>query len=276
LQESLQAENQFRSDCARLNEANNTLQKLVQQLEDDLSRKGNNNNSNHKVNSSTSNKRFSEVGNVTTHLEPDNSNSTDSNNTTSGPTSTSTTTTTNNNNTPTNSTLSSTAQPQNAQLLAIVSSQRDRFRQRIVELEEETKLLLMRVGNTQTEADNLRNDNIKLFEKIRFLQSYSTTSSQTGKKWADLEAQPHSDGVEEKYAKLYEETVNPFVLFNRKEQSRRYKDLNTAEKVVLSSGRFFLSTKYSRTFLFFYSLFLHLLVFMTLYRSASIGAGTTT
>lgn len=52
------------------------------------------------------------------------------------------------------------------------------------------------------------------------------------------------------------------------EKYRRYKELSAAEKVVLNSGRFFLSNKFSRIFLFFYSLLLHILVFATLYKIA--------
>eukprot|EP01133_Synstelium_polycarpum_P018961 gene18961-22697_t len=45
--------------------------------------------------------------------------------------------------------------------------------------------------------------------------------------------------------------------------------MNTAERVILNSSRFFLSNKYSRLFLFIYSVFLHLLVFFTLYTLAT-------
>jgi hypothetical protein len=53
------------------------------------------------------------------------------------------------------------------------------------------------------------------------------------------------------------------------EKQERYKGLNTAEKVTLHTGRFFLANKYSRTFIFFYALALHLLVFLTLYKLAN-------
>lgn len=52
------------------------------------------------------------------------------------------------------------------------------------------------------------------------------------------------------------------------ERHKRYKDLNAAEKVILTSGRFFLSSKFSRTFLFLYSLTLHMLVFLSVYKLA--------
>ncbi len=103
--------------------------------------------------------------------------------------------------------------------------------------------------------------------------------------------EPSEEPYEIKYKRMYEESVNPFVLFNRKvlylsylyspspllvfkfiilqEKQERYKELNAAEKVTLRTGRFFLANKYSRTFIFFYALALHLLVFTTLYKLAS-------
>ena len=80
-------------------------------------------------------------------------------------------------------------------LLPIVASQRERFRQRVQELEEvaikykntvriDAKVFVMYIFQQnlqyqqhmallQTEIEKMRSDNVKLFEKIRFLQSYS-------------------------------------------------------------------------------------------------------
>lgn len=146
-------------------------------------------------------------------------------------------------------------------MLQIVSNQRDRFKARIMDLEVENKDLQVKLEKKDTELEALKSDNVNLYEKIKYLQSYGTD------RLRDLESN-RNDQLEEKYSKLYEDSVNPFVIFNRKEKYRRYKELNAAEKVILNSGRFFLSTKYSRTFLFFYSVLLHLLVFLTLYKLA--------
>jgi len=113
--------------------------------------------------------------------------------------------------------------------------------------------------------ESLRADNIKLYEKIKYLQSYGILNK--SRTTVDLESNKGEvDEVDMKYSKLYEDSVNPFVIFNRKEKYQRYKELNAAEKVILNSGRFLLSTKFTRTFLFFYSVLLHVLVFLTLYK----------
>jgi len=152
-------------------------------------------------------------------------------------------------------------------VLQIVCSQRDRFKARIMELEKENREFLQRLESKNGEINALRNDNIKLYEKIKYLQSYGSFSQGRG---SDLEANRREDELDTKYSKLYEDSVNPFLIFNRKEKYRRYKELNPAEKVILNSGRFFLSSKSSRIFLFFYSVLLHVLVFLLVYKIAHI------
>lgn len=79
-------------------------------------------------------------------------------------------------------------------MLSIVTSQRERFKQRNSELDAVSPsctswLILLLVGLQecqqhkqtvtvlQREVDSLRGDNVKLYEKIRFLQSYPGTVS---------------------------------------------------------------------------------------------------
>ncbi|GIL86016.1 hypothetical protein Vretifemale_14276, partial [Volvox reticuliferus] len=58
-------------------------------------------------------------------------------------------------------------------LLEIVVSQRDRFRQRMVQLEEEKSQLSDELHKTQQQLQSCRNDNVALFEKIRYLERYN-------------------------------------------------------------------------------------------------------
>jgi homeobox protein cut-like len=59
-------------------------------------------------------------------------------------------------------------------LFNIVSNQRERFRIRCQELETESMASKQQVLFLTNELDHLRSDNIKLYEKIRFLQSVKT------------------------------------------------------------------------------------------------------
>ncbi|XP_066508179.1 protein CASP-like isoform X3 [Hoplias malabaricus] len=146
-------------------------------------------------------------------------------------------------------------------LLSIISSQRERFRARNQELEAESRSMQQTMQALQSELDSLRADNIKLYEKIKFLQSYPTRSG-------------GSDDTVMRYSSQYEERLDPFSSFSKKERQRRYLSLSPWDKATLSLGRVILSNKTARTVAFFYTLFLHCLVFLVLYKTAwseSIG-----
>ncbi|KAM6118347.1 protein CASP isoform 5-T5 [Phoenicopterus ruber ruber] len=140
-------------------------------------------------------------------------------------------------------------------LLSIISSQRERFRARNQELEGENRMMQHTVQALQSELDNLRADNIKLYEKIKFLQSYPGRGGSR-------------DDTEQRYSSQYEERLDPFSSFSRKERQRKYLSLSPWDKATLSMGRLILSNKTARTVAFFYTLFLHCLVFLVLYKTA--------
>ncbi|XP_077150552.1 protein CASP isoform X3 [Ranitomeya variabilis] len=140
-------------------------------------------------------------------------------------------------------------------LLSIISSQRERFRARNQELEAENRMMHHTMRALQSELDNLRADNIKLYEKIKFLQSYAGKGSK-------------SDDTELRYSSQYEDRLDPFSSFSRKERQRKYLSLSPWDKATLSMGRLILSNKVARTIAFFYTLFLHCLVFLVLYKTA--------
>ena len=109
---------------------------------------------------------------------------------------------------------------------------------------------------------------------------------------------PRGEDVETPYKTLYEDRVNPFSDFNRygrtgvcvrvctcvpvfmgvcyracvgrREKLKRYGNLSAAEKITLNSTRLFMANKFARTFVFFYSVGLHLLVFATLYHFTNV------
>ncbi|XP_070572083.1 protein CASP-like isoform X2 [Ptychodera flava] len=144
-------------------------------------------------------------------------------------------------------------------LLPIISSQRERFRIRNQELEAENHHQQQQIQVLQNEVDSVRSDNVKLYEKIKFLQSYRGS------------AKP-DDGTESRYSSQYEEKLDPFSSFGRKERQRKYMNLSPHDKATLSMGRFILSNKIARTIAFFYTIFLHCLVFLVLYKLAHTAA----
>ncbi|KAM4628018.1 cut-like homeobox 1b isoform 2-T2 [Polymixia lowei] len=150
-------------------------------------------------------------------------------------------------------------------LLSIISSQRERFRSRNQELEAESRSMQQTMQALQSELDSLRADNIKLYEKIKFLQSYPGRAG-------------GSDDTVMRYSSQYEERLDPFASFSKRERQRRYLSLSPWDKATLSLGRVILSNKMARTIAFFYTLLLHCLVFLVLYKTAwseSIGRDCT-
>ncbi|KAH9524242.1 Protein CASP [Bulinus truncatus] len=140
-------------------------------------------------------------------------------------------------------------------LLPIVQSQRERYRLRAQELEAQTLSQQQQVTVLQNEMDKLRSDNVKLYEKIRFLQSYPNKGTLT-------------DDVTNIYSSQYEERLDPFTSFSRKERQRRYLELKPYDKITLSMGRLIMGNKTARAFAFFYTIILHLMVFLVLYKLA--------
>lgn len=158
-------------------------------------------------------------------------------------------------------------------MLKVICSQRDRFRTRLRETEEEIRQLKEKIGVLTAELEKTKADNVKLYGKIRYVQDYNVEKvvSRGSKKYAeDLESGFTSD-VESKYKKIYEEDINPFAAFSKKERDQRYKELGFRDRITLSSGRFLLGNKYARTFAFFYTIGLHVLVFTCLYRMSALS-----
>ncbi|KAI3457758.1 hypothetical protein Pfo_014421 [Paulownia fortunei] len=158
-------------------------------------------------------------------------------------------------------------------MLKVICNQRDRFRARLRETEEEIRKLNEKIGMLTTELEKTKADNVKLYGKIRYVQDYNSEKviSRGSKKYAeDLESGFSSD-VESKYKKIYEDDINPFAAFSKKERDQRYKELGLRDKITLSSGRFLLGNKYARTFAFFYTIGLHILVFTCLYRMSALS-----
>lgn len=142
-------------------------------------------------------------------------------------------------------------------MLDIVSEQRNRFRKRVEELEEEVNNLQILVKKEKDEKERLKDDNIKMYEKVRYLQNYRN-------KEVVIEIEDDS-----KYKKLYDDSIkenlNPFNEFNKKEKDEKYKELSVAEKFMLQISKMMISNRYIRLFMFLYFAALHLMTLFSIY-----------
>ncbi|KAG2744925.1 hypothetical protein P692DRAFT_20808958 [Suillus brevipes Sb2] len=165
-------------------------------------------------------------------------------------------------------------------ILPIVTSQRDRFRQRNAELEEELRKHHHTISELRTEVKSLQSDNLKLYEKVRYMQSYreqgsvsqldplppSSSSSLNGNRSGN----GGGGGRDElgKWRTRYEEAMNPFEAFRGREATRAYEALNPVERGVLVLTRGIIGNRRARTAFIFYAAALHLLVVVTVYECA--------
>ncbi|KAH8926352.1 hypothetical protein BT69DRAFT_1278921 [Atractiella rhizophila] len=162
--------------------------------------------------------------------------------------------------------------PSETSILPIITSQRDRFRQRNSELEEELRKQFDIISTLRAEIKSLQSDNLKLYEKVRYLQSYredagpSSTTNRSGYK--------DKDEVGGKYGRLYEQTMNPFETFQKREQTRAVQNLNPFDKILLTFANVILGKRMRRNFFILYALGLHVFVMFTMYEAAWSSEGS--
>ena len=136
----------------------------------------------------------------------------------------------------------------------IVMAQRDRLRVRCDALEAERDSFKRELQVQVQASESLKVDNTKLYEKVRYLQTYQTRQGVQDRD-LDLEA------LEQRY----EASVDPFRQFNRTERQRKMKEMSPMERIVFVVAKTALGTKEMRTALFVYVCAMHLLVFFTTY-----------
>ncbi|KAF8904459.1 CASP C terminal-domain-containing protein [Gymnopilus junonius] len=161
-------------------------------------------------------------------------------------------------------------------ILPIVTSQRDRFRQRNAELEEELRNQFQIISELRSEVKTLQSDNLKLYEKVRYMQSYREESVSRPVTQLDPLPAPSSARPDDlsKYQARYEEAMNPFEAFRGREAIRAFQALNPVERSVLSLTRAILGNRRARAFFICYALALHILVMFTLYECGTGPSGT--
>jgi homeobox protein cut-like len=152
----------------------------------------------------------------------------------------------------------------------IIMAQRDRLRARCEALEAERDSFKRELQAQVDAAESLKADNTKLFEKMRYLQSYNQGSAQRSSTYS---RQNSRDLDLEALEQRYEASVDPFRQFSKAERQRKLNEMSPMERTVFVAAKAFLGTKEMRTFLFFYVLALHFLVFLTTYHWSHSDSG---
>ena len=142
----------------------------------------------------------------------------------------------------------------------IVMAQRDRLRARCDALEAERDSFKAELQVQMSFVENLKGDNAKLYEKLRYLQNFPGSKSIQ-----------HNDLDLEALEQRYEASVDPFRQFGRAERTRKLKEMTQVERLVFITAKFVLKTKEMRTLLVAYVFCMHFLVFITTYHWAHEG-----
>ncbi|CAG8166961.1 unnamed protein product [Penicillium nalgiovense] len=160
-------------------------------------------------------------------------------------------------------------------LLPMIQAQRDRFKKKNAELEEELSKLYATVKSLRQEVASLQKDNLSLYEKTRYVSTYnrgqgaSTSASSFANTPSSTSVYTSADtpsGLSlDRYQNAYEAQISPFAAFRGRESTRAYKRMSLPERIVFSLTRIILANRTSRNLFAGYCFALHLLLFTVLY-----------
>ena len=177
-------------------------------------------------------------------------------------------------------------------ILPMITAQRDRFKKRNAQLEQELSDSHRSVSQLRQEIAALQKDNLNLYEKTRYVSTYnragpvSSSSSayatnpnpstiSIGGGGGSSAVSPGGGGggiALDRYRKAYESNLSPFAAFRGRESARAYKRMSLPERMVYSVTRMVLASRTSRNLFAVYCVALHVLVFCSLFWAGSADA----
>ncbi|KAL2074717.1 hypothetical protein VTL71DRAFT_8496 [Oculimacula yallundae] len=167
-------------------------------------------------------------------------------------------------------------------ILPMITAQRDRFKKRNTQLENELSESHRAVSSLRQEIASLQKDNLNLYEKTRYVSTYnragptassaSSYASNPNPSTIQMSSSTSSGLALDRYRSAYESNISPFAAFRGRESARAYKRMSLPERIVFSITRMVLATRTSRNLFAGYCVALHFIVFLALYW---LGAGDT-
>lgn len=159
-------------------------------------------------------------------------------------------------------------------ILPMITAQRDRFKKRNEQLENELSEIHRTVSSLRQEIASLQKDNLNLYEKTRYVSTYNRAGQTSSV--SSYAANPNLSSVQasgstssglalDRYRSAYESNISPFAAFRGRESARAYKRMSLPERIVFSITRMVLATRTSRNLFAGYCVALHVIVFFALY-----------
>ena len=160
-------------------------------------------------------------------------------------------------------------------ILPMITAQRDRFKKRNTQLENELSESHRTVSSLRQEIASLQKDNLNLYEKTRYVSTYNRAGP-TSSSASAYAANPNPSTIQmssstssglalDRYRSAYESNISPFAAFRGRESARAYKRMSLPERIVFSITRMVLATRTSRNLFAGYCVALHILVFLSIY-----------
>jgi homeobox protein cut-like len=160
-------------------------------------------------------------------------------------------------------------------ILPMITAQRDRFKKRNTQLENELSESHRTLSSLRQEIASLQKDNLNLYEKTRYVSTYNRAGP-TASSASSYATNPNPSTVQmssttssglalDRYRSAYESNISPFAAFRGRESARAYKRMSLPERIVFSITRMVLATRTSRNLFAGYCVALHIVVFMALY-----------
>ncbi|KAI5458410.1 CASP C terminal-domain-containing protein [Mariannaea sp. PMI_226] len=159
-------------------------------------------------------------------------------------------------------------------ILPMVTAQRDRFKKKNAELEQELSQAHRTTSQLRQEVAALQKDNLNLYEKTRYVSTYNRAGATASSSAYGANPNPSTIPIGEtgnpgialdRYRQAYESNISPFAAFRGRESARAYRRMSLPERVVYSLTRMVLASRTSRNLFAAYCVALHLLVFVSMY-----------
>lgn len=166
-------------------------------------------------------------------------------------------------------------------LLPMIQAQRDRFKKKNSELEEELSKMYSTIKSLRQEVSSLQKDNLNLYEKTRYVSTYNRGGHGASTSASSYANAPPSTTVYssadtpsglslDRYQSAYEARISPFAAFRGRESARAYKRMSLPERIIFSLTRIILANRTSRNLFAGYCFALHLLLFVMLYMMSTM------
>ncbi|KAK6540101.1 hypothetical protein TWF694_008928 [Orbilia ellipsospora] len=152
-----------------------------------------------------------------------------------------------------------------AGILPMLTAQRDRYKARNSQLEDELSRCQETVTSLRQEIASLQKDNLQLYEKTRYISSYNRYPSKSNAVGVHNNPSASSGLSLDRYRAAYEANLSPFEAFRTRESVRAFNRMGVLERVLFSLTRMVMRNRITRNLFAGYCLFLHLLCLGVLY-----------